>query len=178
MSTVPEPVIIGFEATVNPHFYLLHVRRHLTDELAEKYNRSTMTQAPDWIRPFFDFQPISDVHVMRHRIRFRTYKKGYSWQLLVDYLVKKVLSGILGPFKLAEVDSSEPRRNYVMPVALTQLTVVEGLKASRAHPFTAAVYAIEGVTELKCQDRDMIVKRSPLYSWAEIEEQLVPLLGL
>ena len=178
MSTVPEPVTIGFEAVVNPHFYLLHVRRHLTAELAAKYNRPTMTQAPDWIQPFFTFQPISDVHVMRHRIRFRTYKKGYPWQLLVDYLVEKVLPGMLGPFKLAEVDSSAPRRSYVMLAAFAQLTVVEGLKASRAHPFTAAVYAIEGVTELKCQDWEMIVKRSPLYSWAEIEKQCVPLLGL
>lgn len=178
MTAEAEPVTIGFEAAVNPHFYLLHVRRHLTDEMAEKYNRSSMMEAPEWVRPFFSFQPISDVHVMRHRIRFRTFKKGYPWQLLVDYLVEKVLPGILGPFKLTAVDGSAPRRSYVMPAAFAYLTVVEGLKASRAHPFTAAVYAIEGVTELKCQGREMIVKRSPLYSWAEIEEQLSPLLGL
>lgn len=178
MEVVHKPVTIGFEPAVNPHFYLLHVRRHLTDEMAEKYNRSTMTRAPDWIQLFFTFQPISDVHVMRHRIRFRTFKKDYPWQLLVDYLVEKVLPGMLGPFKLTAVDDSAPRRSYVMPVAFAHLTVVEGLKVSRAHPFTAAVYAIEGVTELKCQGRELVVKRSPLYSWEEIEEQLFPLLGL
>ncbi len=178
MTAEAEPVPIGFEAAGNPHFYLMHVRRHLTDEMAEKYNRSTMMRAPDWIQPFFIFQPISDVHVMRHRIRFRTFKKGYTWQLLVDYLVEKVLAGMLGPFKLTPVDGSEPRRSYGMPVAFAHLTVVEGLKVSRAHPFTAAVYAIEGVTELKCRGRELVVKRSPLYNWAEIERQLSPLLGL
>lgn len=145
--------------------------------MAEKYNRSTMTQAPDWIQPFFTFQPISDVHVMRHRIRFRTFKKDYPWQLLVDYLVDKILPDMLGPFKITAVDGSEPRRSYVMPMTFAHLTVVEGLKVSRGHPFTAAVYAIEGVTELKCQGSDLVVKRSPLYSWEGIEERLRPLLA-
>ena len=176
MPAAQSPLVIALEAPVNPNVYLLHVRRHLTDEMAEKYNRTTMTRAPGWVQPFFGFQPISDVHVMRHRLRFRTFKKNYDWSLFRDHFLELVAPEVFGTVKVISLPAGPLRRSYVMPLHFHDPLVVEGLAVSRKHPFTAAVFAIEGVAELVCRRQELVLKRSPLYSFAELEAQLQPIL--
>ena len=176
MPAAQSPLVVALEAPVNPNLYLLHVRRHLTDKMAEKYNRTTMTRAPGWVQPFFGFQPISDVHVMRHRLRFRTFKKDYDWSLFQDHLLEHVAPEVFGAVKVISLPAGPLRRSYATPLHFDEPLVVEGLAVSRIHPFTEAVFAIEGVAELVCRQQQLVVKRSPLYSFAELEARLQPLL--
>ena len=170
------PLVVALEAPVNPDIYVLHVRRHLTDEMADKYNRTTMTRAPQLVRPFFGFQPISEVHVMRHRLRFRTYKKEYDWSLFRDYLLERVVPEVFGAVEVKTLPAGPLRRSYSLSIRFEDPLVVEGLAVSRVHPFTKAVFAIEGVAELVCRRQELVLKRSPLYSFEELEAQLQPLL--
>ena len=167
---------IAFEVPANPHFLLVHVRRHLTDEMAEKYTRTTMTSAPAWLRPFFDFQTISHVHLMRHRVRFRTYRKQIDWSPFREFLLAGPLPAAFGAVSVTTAEASQLRRSYPAPEEFPERLVVEGLKASQVHPLTAAIYQIEGVVELIGRRRELVVKRSPIYNFEEIEARLKPLL--
>ena len=170
----PQPMAVAIERSANPHFLLAHVRGHLTDEMAEKYSRSTVAKAPHWVRPFFNFQTISDVHVMRHRLRFRTYKKRYDWNPYVEHLLEQLLPGIFGSVKVIPLDSGNLRKSYRSIEITDELVVIEGRKVSRDHPRMAAVYDVPGVVEIKWRENEITLKRSPLYGWEEIEQELPP----
>ncbi len=171
-----EPLEVALETPANPAFFLLHIRRHLTDAMVEKYNRTSMARAPHWVQVFFTFQPISNVHVMRHRVRFRTYKKAYDWTRFEGYLLERLLPESLGKVRVTQLVASDLRRSYPTAISFDEPLVVEGRTVSKVHPFTAAVYAIDGVVELVCRSGELVVKRSPLYGFDEIERQLRPLL--
>ena len=121
MPAAQSPLVVALEAPVNPNIYVLHVRRHLTDEMAEKYNRTTMTRAPSWVQPFFGFQPISDVHVMRHRLRFRTFKKDYDWSLFGDYLLQRTAPEVFGALQVIPLPAGPLRRQNIArtPISFT-----------------------------------------------------------
>jgi hypothetical protein len=170
----PQPMAVAIERSANPHFLLAHLRGHLTDEMAEKYSRSTIANAPHWVRPFFDYQTISDVHVMRHRLRFRTYKKLYDWNPFADHLLKKLLPDIFGSVKITPLDPGNLRKLYHSIETTDELVVIEGRNVSRVHPRMAAVYDVSGVVEIKWRENELTLKRSPLYGWEEIEKELPP----
>lgn len=154
---------------MNPVFLLLHLKTHLTDEMAEKYDRSHAAEAPQWLQPLFDYQTISDIHLMRHRVRFRTYKTGYDWQAFIKFVKGALASSTLWNLSWQPLTPDEPRRVYAAPEPFDSLVVVEGFAQSRGNPFMARLFDIEGIIELKGQGQRLTVKRSPIYSWAEIE---------
>ena len=137
--------------------------------MAEKYDRSHAAQAPDWLQPLFGYQTLSDIHLMRHRVRFRTYKAGYDWQAFIEFAKTSLAGSGWGKLAWQEPYSGEPRRVYTAPEPLDTLLVVEGFKQSRAYPFIAQLFDIEGVIEVKGKGQELTIKRSPLYSWEEIE---------
>ena len=168
------PVAMALERSANPHFLLAHARGHLTDEMAEKYSRSTVANAPQWVRPFFGYQTISDVHVMRHRLRFRTYKQHYDWSPYSDHLLEQLLPDIFGSIKIIPLNPGNLRKLYRSNETTGTLVVIEGRKVSRVHPLMMAVYDVPGIVEIKWRGNEITLKRSPLYRWAEIEMGLPP----
>lgn len=166
------PVEIAFEQLANPHFLLLHFRTVLTDEMAEKYSRSSASATPHWIRGAFGYQTISDVHLMRYRLRFRTYRKRYDWQPFIDFLSTDLLPRSLGKVVHRPLPAGKLRRTFVVREAFDNLTVIEGLAASLGHPLMAKLFRIPGVAEIKGQGHALTIKRAALYGWGEIEAQL------
>lgn len=137
--------------------------------MAEKYNRSQAALVPAWLQPLFGYQTLSDIHLMRHRIRFRTYKASYDWQPFIDFAKATLASSQWGPIAWADLDLGEPRRVYAAPQPYDSLLVVEGHRQSRAYRFIARLFDIEGVIEVKGKGPELTIKKSPLYSWEEIE---------
>ena len=166
------PVEIAFEQLANAHFLLLHFRTVLTDAMAEKYSRPSAASAPRWIRAAFDYQTISDVHLMRYRLRFRTYRKRLDWQPFIDFLYADLLPRSLGQVALRQLPAGNLRRTFAVPEAFDKLTVIEGLAASLGHPLMAALFRIPGVAEIKARGHALTIKRAALYGWGEIEAQL------
>ena len=159
----------AFEQPANGAFLLLHVKTHLTDEMAEKYSRSQASRTPLWLRACFDYQTISDIHLMRHRIRFKTYKPDYDWQPFRDFLMAMPILSGRGKIQWSQPDLTQPRRVYDSPETFEELTVIEGYGQSRRHRFIARLFDVEGVIEVKGKQGEITIKRSPIYEWAEIE---------
>ncbi len=166
------PVEIAFEQRDNPQLLLLHFRTVLTDEMAEKYTRTSASATPQWIRGAFDYQTISDVHMMRYRVRFRTYRKRSDWQPFIDFLCAGLLPRSLGQVAHRQLAAGQLRRTFSVPEPFDSLTVIEGLAASLGHPLMAELFQIPGVAEIKGQGHALTIKRAALYGWEEIEARL------
>ena len=148
----------------NPHVVILHTDVVLTDEVVETYLAGSSSSGVEWIRRALLVDGLRVLSLNSYKIRLQKQKTS-CWREVLP-AIEKILIASLHAERVDDLLETEVRQR-AFPWHGDELArqVFEGRLQAAAHPLAAALFALDGVSEVILDGHCIEVTRGLAFSW-------------
>jgi hypothetical protein len=169
-------MVVIRERPANPFLVVYHTPITLTRAVVEGFAPGRPGHPPPLVAALLRIPGVQGVQRFRYELWVRRARE-VPWRTLLP-AIEQALQQHWGSLDV-RAWHPEPRYLTVACPGLTRASplVFEGIETAQAHPVARALFAIEGVAEVRCQPEHIRVRKGAVFHWDDLQPQITAALA-